>query len=350
MLIARQETKAKGYINIIGYRVTYDEKLDPGRYGFRIEHDHDKTHYFSSEEKTIVRDWMKAIMKATITRDYTSKLLAYWRWTVTHQTICYAEPVVSSCNIPTIPLTVAQAMNPAPRPPSPTARDATQKALRRENPNLLSSRDARVLMGLSSTNDGKDERVHLDTFFNRASNDQPTPGGNIRAPPRPSREFRKVVDNRVVRAEGNLDELTDIDLVLLYQSNVADENLITWANTLLPPALQIQDPTGSLCGGLALLRLAESVKGYPCSPPIPDSAFPTDANDDKIEGLFKFFDFLIDNEVKIGTVSINDVRQGNREKILQIIKALKSWEDKRKAIAQSIGSGSVQTGGFTSFA
>jgi len=49
-----------------------DENIDPGRYGFRIDHDNDKTHYFSSEEKTVVRDWMKAIMKATIGRDYTS--------------------------------------------------------------------------------------------------------------------------------------------------------------------------------------------------------------------------------------------------------------------------------------
>lgn len=67
-----QEAKIKGYINIIGYKVTVDELVNPGRYGFRIDHEHDKTHYFSSDEKTIVRDWMKAIMKATIGRDYTS--------------------------------------------------------------------------------------------------------------------------------------------------------------------------------------------------------------------------------------------------------------------------------------
>lgn len=68
-----QETKIKGYINIIGYKVTVDENVDPGRYGFRIHHEHDKTHWFSSDEKMIIRDWMKAIMKATIGRDYTSK-------------------------------------------------------------------------------------------------------------------------------------------------------------------------------------------------------------------------------------------------------------------------------------
>lgn len=49
-----------------------DENLDPGRYGFRIDHENDKTHYFSSDEKAVVRDWMKAIMKATIDRDYSS--------------------------------------------------------------------------------------------------------------------------------------------------------------------------------------------------------------------------------------------------------------------------------------
>jgi hypothetical protein len=74
-----QETKIKGYIHIIGYKVTVDENVNPGKYGFRIDHDNDKTHYFSSDEKNSVRDWMKAIMKATIGRDYTrafSKLIS----------------------------------------------------------------------------------------------------------------------------------------------------------------------------------------------------------------------------------------------------------------------------------
>ena len=106
------------------------------------------------------------------------------------------EPVVSSCNIPTIPLVVAQAMNPAPRPPSPTARDATQKAMRRENPDQLSSRDARVLMGLSGNNEAKEERARLDSFFSNeamatkhAANQQPPK--KAPAPPRPSREMRR---------------------------------------------------------------------------------------------------------------------------------------------------------------
>ena len=89
-----------------------------------------------------------------------------------------------------------------------------------------------------------------------------------------------------------------------------------------------------------MLRLAESIKGVPSSPPVLDSAFPTDASDDKLDGLFKLFDFLLDNDVKMGSVSINDVRQGKPDKIVQLLKSLKAWDDKRRAVAQSIGQSS----------
>ncbi|KAJ6469653.1 hypothetical protein C8R47DRAFT_1200712 [Mycena vitilis] len=308
----KAETKIKGYIKIVGYKVTVDENVNPGRYGFRIDHDHDKTHYFSSDEKTVVRDWMKAIMKATIGRDY-------------------SKPVVSSCNIPTIPLMVAQAMNPAPRPPSPTARAATQRALRRENTDQPSTRDARVLMLTGfATNDNavpKEERARLDSFFTNteASGTGSVPGTpQSSAPPRPTR--------RMSAAQ--------------QAPTPVDDGLIEWANSHLPSNLQITEPNGPLCDGLGLLRLAESIKGKPSSPPVPDSAFPKDSSDDNLDGLFRLFDFLLDNEVRMGSVSINDIRQGKRDKIIQLLRGLKGWEDKRKAIATSIGKGGAQAGGF----
>ncbi|KAH7926793.1 hypothetical protein BV22DRAFT_1062240 [Leucogyrophana mollusca] len=320
---SKAETKIKGYINIVGYKVIADENIDPGRYGFRIVHDKDKTHMFSSEEQAVVREWMKAIMKATIGRDYT-------------------KPVVSSVNIPTIPLTVAQAMNPAPRPPSPTARAATQKALRRENPNQLSTRDARILMGLPSpeagarTEDPQDnERARLDSFFanqpvsseqNGAPVDASTPRIAKGAPPRPSREMRHLSSSELHAP--------------------VDSSLIEWANSHLPPTLQVTDAAGSLYDGLAILRLAESILGKPSSPPVPDSAFPSGPHDDKLDGLFRLFDFLLDNDVKMGSVSINDVRQGKRDKVIQLLKALKAWEDRRREILRSIGHGAVQAGPF----
>ncbi|KAG2138092.1 uncharacterized protein EDB93DRAFT_729944 [Suillus bovinus] len=309
---SKTEVKIKGYINIVGYKVIADENVDPGRYGFRIVHDTDKTHYFSSDEQIVVREWMKAIMKATIGRDY-------------------SKPVVSSVNIPTIPLTVAQAMNPAPRPPSPTARDATQKALRRENPNQLSSRDARVLMGLPSSDasDAQDsERTRLDSFLNeQAIPSQPEDKSYAtnQAPPRPTREARPSTTTAL---------------------NSSDAGLVEWANSHLPAALQNHDPTSNLFSGLALLRLSESVLGKSPSPPVLDSAFPSGPGDDKLDGLFRLFDFLLDNDVKMGSVSINDVRQGKRDKILQLLKALKAWEERRMDILRSIGTGTIQAGPF----
>ena len=72
------------------------------------------------------------------------------------------------------------------------------------------------------------------------------------------------------------------------------------------------------------------------SPPVPNSAFPANPADEKLDGLFRLFDFLLDNDVKIGSVSINDIRQAKRDKMIQLLKALKAWEEKRKAIAQSV--------------
>jgi len=139
--------------------------------------------------------------------------------------------------------------------------------------------------------------------------------------------------------------------LLQKQHPSVDPDLIEWANNHLPSTLQIHS-RGSICGGLELLRIAESIRGLRSSS-VPDSAFPRgrgrgddDDDDDKLEGLFSLFDFLLDNDVKMGTVSINDVRQGRRDKIIQLLKALRAWDDKRKMVLQSIGKSSMQAGPF----
>lgn len=120
---------------------------------------------------------------------------------------------------------------------------------------------------------------------------------------------------------------------------------MSWANNHLPETLRLKD-TNEIYSGLALFRLAESIKGTPTEPPVLDSAFPSSLSDDRLDGLFKLFDFFLDNDIKMGTVSINDVRQGNAEKIEQLVRSLKAWEDKRKSIALSIGRGGAYAGPF----
>jgi hypothetical protein len=137
---------------------------------------------------------------------------------------------------------------------------------------------------------------------------------------------------------------TDFPQSLNKQHPPVEPELIEWANSHLPGTLQIS-PQGSICGGLELLRIAESIKGVR-GHIAPDSAFPRGPNDDTLEGLFSLFDFLLDNDVKMGMISINDVRHGKRDKIVQLLKALRAWEEKRRAVFQSIGKGPMQAGPF----
>ncbi|CAE6535289.1 unnamed protein product [Rhizoctonia solani] len=94
----------------LSYKVIADENVNPGRYGFRIVHDSAKQHFFSSEQQGVIREWIRALMKITILRNYN-------------------DPVRSSCNDPTIPIAIAQQMDPAPRPPSPSDREAAQRGV-----------------------------------------------------------------------------------------------------------------------------------------------------------------------------------------------------------------------------
>lgn len=119
--------KIKGYVNMKGYKVIADENTNPGKYGFKILHESEKPHYFSSDDPIVVREWMKALMKATIGRDT-------------------SLPVISSYNNATISLKEAQRMNPPPRPPSPTSRARAQRAAARANKDQLTAKDASVLM------------------------------------------------------------------------------------------------------------------------------------------------------------------------------------------------------------
>jgi hypothetical protein len=203
--LASQETKIKGYVNILGYRMAADENIDPGRYGFKLLHDSDRSYFFSSDEQMVIRDWMRALMKATIDRDYTSVffILVILPF-ATRSNDMLTEPVVSSVNVPTIPLAVAQAMNPAPRPPSPTARAATQRAMRRENTNQLSSRDAEILMSMTpSVSPSTSNHPRVESFFNELEAEVPiTPPMNprLQAPPvRPPREMRRQASTSEVR-------------------------------------------------------------------------------------------------------------------------------------------------------
>ena len=92
-----QAIRMKGIINLKGYRIDVDESIQPGKYCFKAQHERERTFYFYTEHEKSMKDWLKALMKATIARDF-------------------ATPVMSSSTIPTVSLEMARRMRP--RPPS----------------------------------------------------------------------------------------------------------------------------------------------------------------------------------------------------------------------------------------
>lgn len=142
--------KIKGYVSMKGYKVIADENTNPGKYGFKILHESEKPHYFSSDDAIIVRDWMKALMKATIDRDTSRECARSFTLFIkekrTDLSFLLQVPVISSYNNATISLKEAQKMNPPPRPPSPTSVARAQRARARGNKDELTAKDASVLM------------------------------------------------------------------------------------------------------------------------------------------------------------------------------------------------------------
>jgi hypothetical protein len=127
------------------------------------------------------------------------------------------ETVVSSVNVPTIPLAVAQAMNPAPRPPSPIARAATQRPMRRENTKQLFIRDAEILTSMAPPSSPSFEggnrprsKSSLNELEAEVSITPPTKP-RLQVPPvRPPQEMRRQAPTSEVRV------LNSVPLVCIY--------------------------------------------------------------------------------------------------------------------------------------
>jgi hypothetical protein len=89
---------------------------------------------------------------------------------------------------------------------------------------------------------------------------------------------------------------------------------------------------GSICGKLELLLIARSIKNTRCFA-IPDhDALSREYDNESLEGLFGLVDMLLDKEIASGAADTDDdVPRGNpsRDKVIQLLKALRAWEQRR---------------------
>ncbi|KNZ53671.1 uncharacterized protein VP01_316g11 [Puccinia sorghi] len=289
-LKAENQIRIKGLIKLTGFKVLMDADVHPGRYGFRIIHDNGSTHLFSADDSKLLRDWMKAMMKATIDRDWVA-------------------PVISSCNIRTIPIREAQKMFPPPRPPSPQSRARVQKARMTANPDLLTDKDAAVLMSLQTLQQQNTPSTPpFSPVANHSSADTQL---------RPRRSVYRPSPEKLNK------EFSDAEF------SSTDKELLTWINVNIKhhSSLQASDFSGSIRNGLVLVRLIESLtssdSGLNDQDFMPLSTLNDEAikqrgsvveRDEDFDIFFSIFDYLNSQKIPLAGYSLNDLISGDPHK------------------------------------
>lgn len=110
------------------------------------------------------------------------------------------------------------------------------------------------------------------------------------------------------------------------QPQFADQGLTKWASGNLP-GTSINDRISNY-SGLDLLRIAEQIKdiGGSCSP---DSVLSQRPDHEMLEGLFTLVDFLLGEDANSDAVNTDDVHRCRRDRVFQMLRALRAWEGHR---------------------
>ncbi|GAA5835372.1 hypothetical protein JCM11251_005217 [Rhodosporidiobolus azoricus] len=319
-LKSEQEQKAKGVIDLTGYRVISDPDIHPGEFGFKIVHDRARPHFFAAAEQITVRNWMKEIMKATILRDYTA-------------------PVVSSCDIEVLPLEVAQTMTPYPRPPTPTRRAQIQKErYAGTNPNTLSQKDAAILMDFAPGS----PLMNGEALWSSASSKQAPPKTERKASavsfgarsatsdtPTEHAPTSPVLGDATPKLNGTSSPFPVTQTRLTRAtSDTSKGELLAWVNANLPSTCPLAlDLSHSLRSGRLLVRLTENLSGAKSE--ITDTEFeqfhqqegmPFDTA--YLDVCFSVFDYLSPH-VSTDDISMEDMITGNEERLTLLIERIR---------------------------
>jgi hypothetical protein len=358
-----RDVRMKGIINLRGYKVSIDEDINPGKYCFKAKHERERTFFFYTDGDVELREWVKALMKATISRDFSA-------------------PVMSSNHVATVSLEAARKMRP--RPPSMILYKKNESRTVNGGPNKSM---------LSPALMEEDENMapaavgHKTSLRQKSSNQTRESGITVHhnmpqhhqqdIPSLPTNGQEKVWydDKNLQPKQPGLYELSNDDDELIdphhdhapsvmrnnvpYSSSWAPIDYVTWINSHLPPGKQVIDLSNAFRNGDTLIQLLQQLSGKEVRRPQPQKGGSVSmAMLDNIVAAFKFmgregvvvdgrytikgkpedFKYMIFRKIGInmpgvyanlyvGFYFISDVFGGNEAKIMEMLDAIRAWAD-----------------------
>lgn len=110
------------------------------------------------------------------------------------------------------------------------------------------------------------------------------------------------------------------------RSSGPGSDLLSWVNANLPAQYpRAASLPGSFVSGEVIFLLVRALSGIEPNPPVPPNAFAPEGGKPGVSGLFAMMDLLIDAGVDTVGVSLNDIREGDTESIVRLLKSVKSW-------------------------
>ncbi|KAG0181035.1 polar growth protein [Apophysomyces sp. BC1034] len=305
-------------------RIVYDESIHSGKYSFKAQHDRERTFYFYTDSETSLKAWIKALLKATISRDLEA-------------------PVMSSSSIPTVSLDIARRMKP--RPPSmllyrKDSRPQSPRVSTIDRPLSMDERPQPILRMSMSDDTSQLFQPHLGRGSGPAVHPQPETSLS---------SGRKPMQDSGFGARMTFYEDEDEDLIdplhgdvmasnrpgglqrLIEEENQKgpewdDVDYIEWINRHVDAKIY---RLGELRTGYVLMDLLESLSGKEMRRPAQLNGSSNNVHMlDNIVAVFKFMGR--EGVVVDGRYTIKDVFSGNEAKIMEMLKAIRTWSDTRR--------------------
>ncbi|GAB5590799.1 hypothetical protein Unana1_05699 [Umbelopsis nana] len=327
-----RDVRMKGIINLRGYKVSVDEDIHPGKYCFKAKHERERTFFFYTDGDSELRAWVKALMKATISRDFTA-------------------PVMSSNHVATVSLEAARKMRP--RPPSMIlykkneARNGQDKLaqdksmltpqLMEEDEDLMAHAPAKLSMRQKPSSNQTRESgitVHHNIMQHHQSDVPAIPNHHSAEKQWFNGESHIQPGSAMYSLDNDDEDLIDPHHDRVYTNTTngqlhgswAPQNYVAWINSHLAPGKQVIDLSNAFRNGDTLIQLLQQLSGKEVRRPPPQKGGSVSmAMLDNIVAAFKFMGR--EGVVVDGRYTIKDVFGGNEAKIMEMLDAIRAWAD-----------------------